>query len=1121
MLCHNCGKENPADSKFCNNCGARLAGSPAPAGGHSSEPTDQPDQPSGETEGWDWSDGVPDWLTGGEAADEQRLLGADEDRDLPTWLLDDEGTAPESGSAAAEDDSASASEQELPEWLRGLAPKGTGPLPSSRDKIEDQSPRPSLDDWLADLDSPEAAEQSPSWLADIEAEKADEASPVEGWTGALQGSFDDAGDWLGDLDIGEYGPPAAEASEDTWGSAGQSGFDMDAWLSELEPAEEQPEADVPEPPAAEADVEDTAIPDWLAGDVEAAPPSEPARFDALEAIPDWLADLEADAQDAAVSEPAETFADEGELAGEPAGEGPDEAPMSGSADDWLTSLEDDWREERADTGEVAVPDWPIDDEPSGAPQRGLTDWLEDTIPSAEDEGEEAAESEAEPGEAPGLDWWPAGEEAPDWLMVSDTPEETGEATGEADEESDWLSELDAAIGELEAVSQEGAPGIAGEAGQEPAGRVEDQETGVEEEGAAESDVAAKADMLPSWLAETELRAHLDEAYFEPLDEPETEASAGDAAEEVPEASEPAGGVPDWLAELEPTTPAPELADEIALPDWLQEAAPAGPSPEEEAATTEEPEFEAVPEEDGKEGALPEWLAAVTMPGVDEVSEPAAYEQPDEAETWPFEDEAGEGSPEIDAILSREGDDEDEIVGADELPDWLGDVTGVGDEELPAYLEDAEAVPGVIAGPDLPGWLEDSLPDEERAEPTPPEELPPWLVPPVGAEASQPELLSEVEESGEWTDVLGDLAESEASGAELRAAEIPEWLEALRPQEELRASEPPDDAEPVAEGPLAGLRGAVPVMPVVAEARSAEYAGMPEASTEQQEQADLLRQLVRQEGEQEARVVAGAALRARPSPWLRLVLMVLLFAAVLTGLFLPELVDVETVPVVPVAPAIEVLEAASGRPVLVVFDYSPAYAGILNDQASVLLHALAAQGSPVVYASQSAAGLGLGKAAVEAVDGLQAERLGYIAGETVGLRRLARCLGAELPGAAACEAYPPGTGDAAAILLLTGERDSLVDWIEQVETVGEAPLVAGVTEALVPVAAPYYATGQLDGIFAGQAATAAVAAASGVQTDEAPVLPLALAAWLAAALLLAGNIVFFFIGLVGSRRTRKA
>src|SRR5690606_31544543 len=126
-------------------------------------------------------------------------------------------------------------------------------------------------------------------------------------------SFDDAGDWLGDLDIGEYGPPAAEASEDTWGSAGQSGFDMDAWLSELEPAEEKPEAGVPEPPAAEADVEDTAIPDWLAGDVEAAPPSEPARFDALEAIPDWLADLEADAQDAAVSEPAETFADEGEL----------------------------------------------------------------------------------------------------------------------------------------------------------------------------------------------------------------------------------------------------------------------------------------------------------------------------------------------------------------------------------------------------------------------------------------------------------------------------------------------------------------------------------------------------------------------------------------------------------------------------------------------------------------------------------------------------------------------------------------------------------------------------------------------------------------------------------------
>src|SRR5690606_35070597 len=138
---------------------------------------------------------------------------------------------------AAGTGSAGAAEQELPEWLRGLAPKGTGPLPSSRGEGEEETSRPSLDDWIADVDEPEGASQSPSWLTSIEAEEGDTATPVFDWPDALQGGFEEAGDWLGDLDIGDNGPPATEASEDIWGSVAQSGFDMDEWLAELEPAE--------------------------------------------------------------------------------------------------------------------------------------------------------------------------------------------------------------------------------------------------------------------------------------------------------------------------------------------------------------------------------------------------------------------------------------------------------------------------------------------------------------------------------------------------------------------------------------------------------------------------------------------------------------------------------------------------------------------------------------------------------------------------------------------------------------------------------------------------------------------------------------------------------------------
>jgi hypothetical protein len=187
----------------------------------------------------------------------------------------------------------------------------------------------------------------------------------------------------------------------------------------------------------------------------------------------------------------------------------------------------------------------------------------------------------------------------------------------------------------------------------------------------------------------------------------------------------------------------------------------------------------------------------------------------------------------------------------------------------------------------------------------------------------------------------------------------------------------------------------------------------------------------------------------------------------------------------------------------------------------VLQLLAAQNSPVIYASQSAAGLSLGETAIQAVEGVQGERLGYIAGETVGLRRLARCLGAETTDASACESYPASTGSVAAIVLLTAERDSLVDWIEQVEPVSAAPLVAGVTEALVPVAAPYYATGQLDGVLGGEAAALAMADELTLEATPSSPQALALAAWLVAGLLLVGNIIFLLLGLAGARRARRA
>ena len=57
-------------------------------------------------------------------------------------------------------------------------------------------------------------------------------------------------------------------------------------------------------------------------------------------------------------------------------------------------------------------------------------------------------------------------------------------------------------------------------------------------------------------------------------------------------------------------------------------------------------------------------------------------------------------------------------------------------------------------------------------------------------------------------------------------------------------------------------------------------------------------------------------------------------------------------------------------------------------------------------------------------------------------------------------------------MLTGNKDSLTNWVEQVGANDEIALSAGVTSALAPATTPYYATGQLSGYLGGMLDTAA-------------------------------------------------
>lgn len=1175
LICPNCGASNPNDLLYCDSCGTRLQQPDIPSeertpddspekGESPPTPFALPSRPPGKTANLSISGGIPDWLKTGDKPEDAETGDLEKHRpgdDLPTWLLD-EGMEPGlfqdtrstdelfASAEKAEPGQDDAIEQDLPEWLRGLAPEGTGPLPMSGTGATGEQDQNSLDDWLADFEQAAQGSGTPAWLEGAESDSAPDVPgdlPEEGeWPAELQDDAVEGADWLEDLEAGE--PAASRQSE---GSSRVETQDEEAgvvgWLARLDAAS-QGEADQPaERQSArhedeKSEFQEEGVPDWLA---EEPAPREPVPAqDPSEIIPDWLGDLDDVVPDEKEPSPAAQEIPDwlADLEADEAGAVPadvEEEPVTGIPG-WLGDLgevptapvqeiehDEPWLEETEPEGEPAtesdIPDWlselPSPELDQVTPADELSTWLEEEeAPAPLSTGEEregpkwpvrgeelpersAAEEDpgAGAGEGEKYDWLPEGKETPDWLLAIEPEEEAETAPAEDEVVPDWLSELDAAIGELEAASSEGVGDwLEDVEGAEPEAGLED----VDEAWAAADSVAAQAgepepeeadetretERLPAWLAPTELSVRAEHLEFEP--EPPGGEEEGLPEEPLMEA-EPGDdeAIPDWLQELEQFGDASALsAEDTEVPDWLREDLVIEPAVEEEPELFEEE----LPATRAEEGA----------------PESEDYGEYDEAEVERLFGALEEGG----------------VVPADELPDWLDDVVTPETFAVDTGPE-IESVPEVLASQDLPDWLEDSLPDDESAEPTPAEELPSWLQHPGGPDEREPLADIEMGAAGEWADILGklgDTGDAQEEAEALSAAEIPEWLEALKPGERYPERAEARAAAPVSEGPLAGLSGVLSVEPIIATRRSAELGARHEASKEQQQQAALLRQLVRTEPHEAERVVGPP--QAASSPWLRLVLSVLLLAAVLAGLFLPDLVPVTLAPVYPVAPVSDVLAGAAGEPVLVLFDYTPALGGILNEQADLLLQGLAAQDSPVIYGSQSAAGLGLGTSAIAQVEALQVERLGYIPGETLGLRRLASCLSAGEATATACDGYPADTARVAAIILLTGERDSLVDWIEQVGPAVDIPVIAGVTRALAPVAAPYYASGQIDAMLAGEPASLAfasatiedntiVAEAGGSQMAQ------ALATWLVVGLLLAGNFAFLVWGLAGSRRTR--
>ncbi|MFN2223524.1 MAG: hypothetical protein ACK2UH_13285 [Candidatus Promineifilaceae bacterium] len=631
----------------------------------------------------------------------------------------------------------------------------------------------------------------------------------------------------------------------------------------------------------------------------------------------------------------------------------------------------------------------------------------------------------------------------------------------------------------------------------------------------EESLATDDESLPAWLQA--VRAHADKltseeaddlmeflADLEPGDsEPSGEPPPDEAAVQAKMTSE----LPAWVAALLPQENWPETEADLTMAQLLDEAEAADethlPSTAPLPSTRplgDSPELDGIPEMLAGE-ALPAWLA----------DQQADKREPDSEEplAWPSQAKHSRQAGPRHTAQEQAARDKAE---ADEEPQR---------DALDAVLDEVEAA--TVDSPEEP----DGPPDE-------PSGFSDWL------DAAQSAALEETLEEmldlpdadtsegrvDQWLDILEGLPARRdetrlnqvEDDSELAAAGMPDWMQSMPPEQapedrELAGLGPPEES-----GPLAGLRGVIPAATITLSGGVYRRSDNVVLTKEQREQAAILRRLT--SGDPDTVAVTG---RPGDDTFMlgRLVLGGALLLVILVGLLVPGVADLlpssgdaATLPSA-AAEAHNAIAANSGRTALVAFEYTPSMAGELDAIAGALLADLAANDVAVLAVSQVAAGVPMAERAMAATEALDGVTIGYVPGEASGLRALSACLEGGCDAVAGRPLRPEtraALADVNLIVILAGDRDGLVNWLEQVGSQSNIGIVGGVTQALAPLARPYLESQQLAGLVEGLAVSVSYSQANGLAATPTTeqLASLTLAQWLVIGALLVGAIYFGFV-----------
>jgi len=343
----------------------------------------------------------------------------------------------------------------------------------------------------------------------------------------------------------------------------------------------------------------------------------------------------------------------------------------------------------------------------------------------------------------------------------------------------------------------------------------------------------------------------------------------------------------------------------------------------------------------------------------------------------------------------------------------------------------------------------------------------------------PDWLARPEPGAE--DATGQKANIQSDDS-LAPVDLPSWVQAMRPVESVIEGTPSIENQPTEkEGPLAGLRGVIPVAPIGSSRRPKAISLKLQASDEQQAGAALLERILASETNPRPLVTSAFVTSQRVLRW------------AITGLFIVVLgamifLRTQNMPVSAALPN-EVSAASSAvanlpqnSAVLTIIDYEPALAGEMEAVSGPLLDQLVLLTHPqLTFLSTSPNGSALverlltnTKINQPAPNGLDYKagqnyfNLGFLPGGSSGVLEFVQSPKSAMPSAGV-----NNLSEYAAVILLTDHAESGRAWVEQLSSqkqidpsLSNQPLLVAASAQAGPLLQPYVSSRQITGMVSG-------------------------------------------------------